>query len=348
MQSDGNAVLYRSDDQPVWQTATVFRADRLATAQRLQAGQELVSPDRAYRFAMQRDGNVVLYGPYGALWASRTFIAGTFLTLQRDGNLVAYTPDGRAVWNSRTPGSGAVRLVMQSDGNAVLYRATGVPVWATGTVRAVPLNRRGQDFTRIPTTSKVVALTFDAGANSAGLASILGTLAREDVDATFFLTGQWAAANPTGVAQIRAAGHRIGNHSMTHPYFTRLSDAGMRQQVLDAEQTILGRGADPRPLFRFPFGDVNTHAISVVNGVGYVPVRWTVDTLGWEGTAGGISAQVVVNRALGALQPGEIVLMHIGSNPDDGTTFDADALPDMIDRMKAAGYSFVTLDALFR
>lgn len=49
---------------------------------------------------------------------------------------------------------------------------------------------------------------------------------------------------------------------------------------------------------------------------------------------------------MGALRPGEIVLMHLGSNPQDGTTLDADALPDVIDRMRAAGYGFVTLDAL--
>ncbi len=38
--------------------------------------------------------------------------------------------------------------------------------------------------------------------------------------------------------------------------------------------------------------------------------------------------------------------MHIGSNPDDGSTLDADALPGMITRMRVAGYEFVTLDEL--
>jgi len=38
--------------------------------------------------------------------------------------------------------------------------------------------------------------------------------------------------------------------------------------------------------------------------------------------------------------------MHVGANPDDGTTFDADALPRVIDEIRARGYSFVTLDAL--
>jgi peptidoglycan/xylan/chitin deacetylase (PgdA/CDA1 family) len=211
---------------------------------------------------------------------------------------------------------------------------------------SVPASLRGTDVTLIPTGSRVVALTFDAGADAVGLPSILATLAAQHVHATFFLTGRWAAADPSGIAAIRAGGHRIGNHSMTHPQFTGLSDAAIRAQVLDAEQAISTAGTDPRPLFRFPFGDRDARTIAAVNGLGYICVRWTVDTLGWKGTSGGVTAEQVADRAVAALQPGEIVLMHIGSNPDDGTTLDADALPGMIQRMRAAGYDFVTLDAL--
>lgn len=211
-----------------------------------------------------------------------------------------------------------------------------------------PASLLGQDLTLIPTTEQLVALTFDAGANSAGLPSILATLADQQVLATFFLTGSWAAANPGGVDAIRAAGHRIGNHSMSHPYFTQLSAAQISDEITGAEQAIQAGGGEPRPLFRFPYGDRDARTIAAVNELGYLPVRWTVDTLGWMGTTGGRSAQQVSDRVVGALAPGAIVLMHVGSNPDDGTTLDADALPDMIDRMRAAGYAFVTLDTLLR
>ncbi len=117
--------------------------------------------------------------------------------------------------------------------------------------------------------------------------------------------------------------------------------------MLSAESQIVSvTGADPWPWFRFPYGDYNQHAISVVNGAGFVPVGWTVDTLGWKGTSGGITTQTVVNRVVGSLRPGEIVLMHCGSNPDDHSTLDANALPTVIQRLQARGYSFVTLDAL--
>lgn len=84
------------------------------------------------------------------------------------------------------------------------------------------------------------------------------------------------------------------------------------------------------------------------NDNGYVCIRWTVDTLGWKGTSGGITEAIVRQRVLDAAQPGEIVLMHFGANPDDGTTLDADALPEIITGLSAMGYSFVTLDAMLR
>jgi peptidoglycan/xylan/chitin deacetylase (PgdA/CDA1 family) len=192
-----------------------------------------------------------------------------------------------------------------------------------------------------------VALTFDAGANADAVASILATLRRYHVPATFFLTGTFARDCRAAAQAIAAGGFRIGDHTITHPHLTRLGDAAVRHEILGAARQITAvTGANPVPLFRFPFGAASARTIAIANQAGYVPVRWTVDTLGWEGTAGHISAAVVVSRVLAARRPGEIVLMHVGSNPKDHTTFDADALPQVITQLRARGYSFVTLDTL--
>jgi peptidoglycan/xylan/chitin deacetylase (PgdA/CDA1 family) len=213
----------------------------------------------------------------------------------------------------------------------------------------LPASLRGKDIEVIPTDRRVVALTFDAGANADGLPSILATLDAEHVTATFFLTGSFAKNYPAAVASIVARGHRLGNHTATHPHIPSLAtDAAVVNELrLGESQVKAAGGTDPRPLFRFPFGDRTSHTIAVVNGAGYVAVRWTVDTLGWKGTDGGITVDTVVNRVVGAARAGEIVLMHVGSNPDDGTTLDAQALPTTIARLRSLGYGFVTLDALF-
>jgi peptidoglycan/xylan/chitin deacetylase (PgdA/CDA1 family) len=198
----------------------------------------------------------------------------------------------------------------------------------------------------LPTSAKVVALTFDGGASDTGVPSILQTLAAKQVPATFFPTGDFARRYPDRVRAMAAAGHLVANHSDTHPDFTTLSAAAQSQQLAAAESAIRPlSGKTTAPWFRFPFGASNAAAIGTVNAAGYACIGWTVDTLGWKGTSGGQSADTVLNRVLATAQPGQIVLMHVGANPDDGTTLDAAALPAIIDRLRAMGYGFATLAA---
>jgi len=175
---------------------------------------------------------------------------------------------------------------------------------------------------------------------------VLSTLAAADVRATVFLTGDFARRYPAQVRRIAAAGHVIGNHSDRHSAYPGMTDAQIRADLVRARDAIVagGGGAAAARYFRFPFGDRTPADIRVVNAAGYVTVRWTVDTLGWKGTPGGMSAALVRNRVLSQAQPGQIVLMHLGANPEDGTTLDADALAGVITGLKDRGYSFVTVD----
>jgi len=211
----------------------------------------------------------------------------------------------------------------------------------------VPPHLAGLDLEVMPTDRKVVALTFDAGANTDAVASILATLRAEGVPGTFFLTGTFIESFPAATRSIVDAGHRVGNHSTTHPHFTSLSAGQVHDEVRATERALRRDfGTEPRPWFRFPYGDRDARTIAVLNDLGYVPVRWTVDTLGWQGTSGGRSVASVTARVLDTARPGQIVLMHVGSHPTDGSMLDAQALPGVIAGLRAEGYGFATLDAL--
>lgn len=201
-------------------------------------------------------------------------------------------------------------------------------------------------MTTVPTSRRVVALTFDGGAGSQGAASILATLRAQGVPASFFVTGTFATANPGVVRQMAAVGP-VGNHTWSHPDLTAVGDSTIRQQLSTTRTAILGAdGGDPRPFFRFPFGAHDTRTLRVVNDEGYAAIGWTTDSLGWKGTSGGMTVDKVVSRVLAGRTPGQIVLMHVGANPDDGTTLDADALARVIAGYRQAGYGFTTLEAL--
>lgn len=204
----------------------------------------------------------------------------------------------------------------------------------------------GLDIEVIPTTRRVVALTFDAGSSATGLPTIRRVLNNRNVKATFFLTGTWAQTYAVR-ARALAAEHVLGNHTQTHSDLTTLTTLQVRQEIMRAQRTIVDiTGENPRPYFRFPFGARDARTIRVVNNRCYVAVRWTVDTLGWQGTSGGRSVASVVERVRQGLRPGAIILMHIGANPNDGSTLDADALDQVITLIRAQGYRPVTLNAL--
>jgi hypothetical protein len=116
-------------------------ASVLPVGQALTAGSSLVSPNGAYRLLMQQDGNLVEYGPSGAMWSSNTVGSGNSnsLVMQGDGNLVMYTASGAVPFATGEVGSGSNdSLVVQNDGNVVQYGAGGA-VFATlsGTERAI-------------------------------------------------------------------------------------------------------------------------------------------------------------------------------------------------------------------
>ncbi|MFK5647809.1 polysaccharide deacetylase family protein [Ornithinimicrobium sp. LYQ121] len=205
----------------------------------------------------------------------------------------------------------------------------------------------GLDIEAFDTDRRVVALTFDGGASNTAVADILATLDSEDVPATFFVTGSFARTYPDSVRAMSQRGHPVGNHSDTHPAFPDSTDEEIRAELSAAEASISAlTGRTTAPLFRFPFGDRTPLDIDVVNGAGYIPIRWTVDTLGWQGITEGITSVIVRDRVLDALRPGQVVLMHVGAHPEDGSTLDADALPGMIQDLRARGYGFVTVPDL--
>ncbi|MEK7059512.1 MAG: hypothetical protein AAB971_02020 [Patescibacteria group bacterium] len=140
LQTDGNMVVYSSSNVALWATYTTSNPDHLALINttlptgRMYPGQSIDTADRRFHLILQGDGNLVLYSPTRALWASGTDGKSiAFLAMQGDGNLVLYDSSGRPIWYSSTSGHGVLRLVVQQDGNLVLYSNLNQPYWHTST-----------------------------------------------------------------------------------------------------------------------------------------------------------------------------------------------------------------------
>lgn len=193
---------------------------------------------------------------------------------------------------------------------------------------------------RVTTSSKVMALTFDFGSDAGNVSSILATLADHGVKSTFFATGQAATNYPSAVRSVVSQGHEIGNHSYSHPYFTSLTPAQMIDELSRAATAIrTATGQAPKPYFRPPYGAYNSTVLQAVGDAGYGhTIMWTIDTVDWQG----VSATAIRDKVLANASPGSIVLMHVGG----GATGTPDALPGMITGLRAAGYQLVTVSQL--
>lgn len=193
---------------------------------------------------------------------------------------------------------------------------------------------------RATTSDKVVALTFDFGSDAGNLSRILQILGDRGVKATFFATGQAAANYPSALRSVVTQGHEIGNHSYSHPYFTKLTSAQMTDELSRASTAIRNAsGQAPKPYFRPPYGDYNSTVLQAAGNAGYThTVMWTIDTVDWRG----VSSTSIRDKVVNGVTPGSIVLMHVGG----GATGTPDALPGMIDGLRSAGYRLVTVSQL--
>lgn len=191
------------------------------------------------------------------------------------------------------------------------------------------------------TAKKQIALTFDAGADSAQTASILKILKNNNLHCTFFITGKWAEQNPDLVNAIVANGHTLGNHTYDHKDLTTLTDAQIKQEFAKTEQAfqIASSKAIGKPYFRPPYGARNQHVWDYAASLGYQSIYWTVDALDWKE---GITPTQVKQRIYNHAQNGAIVLMHVG---DDITP---EILQEVINYLQDKNYALVTLEKLIK
>jgi peptidoglycan-N-acetylglucosamine deacetylase len=207
----------------------------------------------------------------------------------------------------------------------------------------------GQIIVRPHVKAKVVALTFDDGPNGAATRRIVDILKSKNVPATFFEVGRNVQRDPTTAAYVAANGFLIGNHSWDHSYaipFKRPSK--IRNELEATTHAIEGTtGAQPS-LFRPPHGWKSPQLLMVTREEHMRIVNWSLDPRDYWTD----DPRAIVRRVVRHSKPGSIILLHDGLQ--DGPRADKlrdrqatiEALPQIIDELRADGYRFVTIDQL--
>lgn len=190
------------------------------------------------------------------------------------------------------------------------------------------------------TNGKVVALTFDDGPDPRETPRVLEILRQANVKATFFLIGTHVAANPELAESELNAGHVVGNHTLTHPYLDRENGKQVALEIDGGERAIENALRVRTHLLRPPRGDWNPTIYRAARAKGDSVILWTVALEHHDAK----TPSAMVARALRLMRSGAIVLMHDGA----GRESTVEALPLLIDGLKARGYRFVTIPELLR
>ncbi|WP_051065441.1 polysaccharide deacetylase family protein [Nocardiopsis potens] len=185
------------------------------------------------------------------------------------------------------------------------------------------------DCDRVP----CVALTFDDGPGE-HTARLLDELDAYSAKATFYLLGQLVAEDPGVVRRIRDEGHELGNHSWKHDDLAGKSGGAVADDLERTAEAIEEAAGAPPLTVRPPYGSFNG---TTLENAGAPVLLWDVDTLDWQSRDSGKVADTAVEDA----RPGSVVLMH------DIHASTVDAVPEILRRLHAEGFHFVTVQELF-
>jgi len=257
-----------------------------------------------------------------------------------------------ATWSQTTPIRGAAAQTTPATPAPAAAAAPARPPCANpnalGISRTVEIDTTGGpgfgfehfkelDFLR----EHEVVLTFDDGPWPVNTPSVLKTLAEECTTGIFFPIGKHATYYPEILKQVLAAGHTVGAHTWSHAALVnkKLSEQQRKDEIekgFSAVKWALG-GTSPAPFFRFPALQHPPEMVTYLGTRNVAIFSCDLDSFDFKAS----KAQTVIDtvmRKVDKLGKG-IILMH------DFQKHTAEALPELLKRLKAGGYKVVAMRA---
>ena len=188
----------------------------------------------------------------------------------------------------------------------------------------------------VETNKKKVAITFDAAWSAEDTDELLAILKKHNAKATVYAVGDWVDKNPDAVKKFYESGHEIGNHSDTHPSFSKISREEIRQEIVNCNEKIKKVTGEAPKTLRAPSGDYDNKSIEITESLDMKMIQWDVDSLDWKL----LSVNEMFSRVTNKVQNGSILLFH------NGVENTPKALDKILTKLEKDGYEFVTVSEL--
>lgn len=169
------------------------------------------------------------------------------------------------------------------------------------------------------------------------LNEVLVFLKSQDIEAVFFVTGEWINKFPVSANKILQHGHYLGNRSLSHRRFTLLTDEEARAEI-EGFNHICAEKLDYTPsFFRPPYGEYNSRIVRLAEEAGCLTLLWTINARTMSINDLGLAMERFEER----LYPGSIILFHLYPGV-------ASLLPSVVDFLDWKGYNIASPEILLR
>lgn len=233
-------------------------------------------------------------------------------------------------------------LPMTVDYSALQSYPTTPVKWGPGThkdslgrsLACVDLQKKYGDMGAhfIGSDNEMITLTFDQGYENGYTAAILDTLKEKNVQAIFFITGDYFRRETELIQRMIDEGHIIGSHSNKHIDFSTQPAEKCYEDILWLHEQMKEQFAYEMRLFRYPSGTFNEQSLALMQQVGYEPVFWSFGYADWDPNKQ-MSPEAAMTKIKEYLHPGEIMLLH-----SVGET-NSLILDELIDYIRDQGYT---------
>ncbi len=201
----------------------------------------------------------------------------------------------------------------------------------------------GKLLTRVDCPAKVVALTFDDGPTREYTDTVLATLAKHAVKATFFVTGGEVEKNLAEAGRIASAGHELGNHSYSHARMIFKLPSTVKDEIEKTDAAIRKAGYSGQIHFRPPYGKKLLILPWYLQKAGKTTIMWDIEPDTFAETA--VSAEAISDHIMQRVRPGSIILLHVMYASREESR---KALELVIPRLKKEGFAFATVSELIK
>ena len=184
---------------------------------------------------------------------------------------------------------------------------------------------------KMPSTDKVIYLSFDDGPHPEATPFVLGQLKKYHAKASFFCIGKNVLSFANIYEQIIQEGHVVGNHTYDHLNGWKTDTASYLENIKSASNLIVSN------LFRPPYGRISQNQLKNIAADKWMPqqiIMWDVLSGDFDlKLTGEQCARNVIKHA----KSGSIVVFHDSAKAWDRLQV---ALPLVLDYFSNLGYRF--------